>query len=71
MKRLPKLGKCEAALLEEVFHAGTITREDLSQRTGYSITSSGFSNGLSALRVLDLITGPSGGDLTIAGVFNE
>ena len=68
---LPKLGKCEAALLQAVYDAGTITREDLSQKTGYSITSSGFTNGISGLRVLDLITGPSGGDLTIAGVFNE
>ncbi len=67
----PKLGKCEAALLEEIYTATTITREDLSARTGYSITSSGFANGISALRVLDLIHGPQGGDLTIAEVFTE
>lgn len=68
---LPKLGKCEAALLSEIYKHGTVAREELSRLTGYSMTSSGFSNGLSALRVLDLIAGPSGGDLTIAGVFNE
>ena len=68
---MPKLGKCEASLLQMIAEAGTITREDLSARTGYSITSSGFANGISALRVLDLIHGPQGGDLTIAGVFTE
>lgn len=68
---LPKLGKCEATLLEEVFHAGTISRMDLSQRTGYSITSSGFTNGISGLRVLDLVTSDRGGDLSIADVFKE
>jgi hypothetical protein len=68
---LPKLGKCEAALLKTVYEYGTVTREYLSRMTGYSTTSSGFTNGISGLRTLDLVTGPSGGDLTIADVFKE
>jgi hypothetical protein len=68
---LPRLGKCEAALLTAVYEAGTISRDDLSAATGYSQTSSGFANGISGLRVLDLVRGPNGGDLSIAGVFSE
>jgi hypothetical protein len=68
---LPRLGKCEAAMLAAIFEAGTIARDDLSAATGYSLTSSGFANGLSGLRVLDLVHGPNGGDLTIADVFSE
>ena len=68
---MPKLGRCEASLLQKIFEFGTISREDLSNATGYSTTSSGFANGISALRVLDLVHGPQGGDLTIAGVFTE
>jgi hypothetical protein len=67
----PKLGRCEASLLQKIFEFGTISREDLSIATGYSTTSSGFANGISVLRVLDLVHGPQGGDLTIAGVFTE
>jgi hypothetical protein len=66
-----KLGKCERALLEKIFDAGTIPRTDLSDQTGYSMTSSGFMNALSQLRVLDLIYGPQGGDISIAEVFQE
>jgi hypothetical protein len=68
---LPRLGKCEAAMLRAIFEAGTISRDDLSAVTGYSITSSGFANGLSGLRVLDLVHGPNGGDLSIADVFSD
>lgn len=66
-----RLGKCERALLEKIFEAGTITRADLSDQTGYSMTSSGFTNALSQLRVLDLIYGQQGGDVSIAEVFQE
>jgi uncharacterized protein DUF87 len=68
---LPRLGKCEAAMLRAIFEAGTISRDDLSTATGYSLTSSGFANGLSGLRVLDLVHGANGGDLTIADVFSD
>lgn len=64
-----RLSKSEAAMLLSIHKFGTITREQLSAETGYSITSSGFSNAISGLRVLDLVHGPSGGDLTIAEVF--
>ena len=66
-----RLGKSESALLQHVFAAGTISRQDLSDRSGYSITSSSFANAISGLRTLDLIHGPAGGDLTIADVFRE
>jgi hypothetical protein len=66
-----KLGKCEAAFLREIYQAGGISKEALGVATGYSPTSSGFSNSLSKLRVLGLINGRSGGDLTIADVFTE
>lgn len=66
-----KLTTCEAALLRAIYDAGTIDRPALSERTGYSATSSGFSNSLSGLRTLDLIHGPNGGDLSIADVFTE
>jgi hypothetical protein len=68
---LPRLGKCEAAMLKAIFDAGSISRKDLSTATDYSLTSSGFSNGISGLRVLDLVRGQHGGDLTIADVFTE
>jgi hypothetical protein len=68
---LPRLGKCEAALLKSIFYARIIPREDLSEKTSYSIVTSGFSSGISGLRVLDLVHGPSAGDLTIADVFVE
>jgi hypothetical protein len=58
-------------MLKAIFEAGTISRDDLSEATGYSLTSSGFANGISGLRVLDLVHGPNGGDLSIADVFSE
>lgn len=66
-----RLEKCERSMLEAVFRAGTISRVELSKRTGYRETSSTFANGISGLRTLDLIHGPNGGDLTIADVFME
>jgi DNA topoisomerase IA len=35
------------------------------------IVPSGLANGIEALRVLDLVHRPNGGDLSIAGVFTE
>lgn len=66
-----RLTKCERELLGEIYRRGTIDRASLAESTGYSQTSSGFTNAISGLRVLDLIHGPSGGDLTIADVFKE
>jgi hypothetical protein len=66
---ISRLEKCEGAMLVAVYEAGTISREELAQVTGYRITSSTFSNGVSGIRKLDLVTGPNGGDLTIADVF--
>ena len=64
-----RLGKCEAALLKAVYDNHHISRADLAETSGYSVTSSGFANGISTLRVLGLIHGPNGGDLEIADVF--
>lgn len=58
-------------MVNAIFEAGTISREDLSAAAGYSLTSSGFANGISGLCVLDLVHGRNGGDLSIAGVFSE
>lgn len=66
-----RLTKAEAAMLKVVHKSGTISRGALSTESGYSITSSSFANALSGLRTLELIYGPSGGDLTIADIFNE
>jgi uncharacterized protein len=66
-----KLGRAEAAMLRVIYDKGTIEREKLSSETGYSMTSSGFGNAISGLRVLELVSGPNGGDLTIADVFKE
>jgi hypothetical protein len=66
-----RLGKCEAALLQVLFEHGTLPREELSAKSGYSLTSSSFGNGISALRSMALAHGPDGGDLTIAEAFRE
>lgn len=51
-----KLGKCPSALLSGIRdNGGRVQKSELAHFTGYSITSSGFSNGLSELRVLGLI----------------
>ncbi len=68
---LSRLDRCEGAMLSKIAAAGTISRAHLSEATGYSITSSTFANGLSGLRTLDLIHGPTGGDVSIADVFTE
>jgi hypothetical protein len=66
-----RLGKCEATLLQVLYEHGTLSREELSEKSGYRITSSSFDNGISAIRRLALADGPDGGDLTIADVFRE
>jgi hypothetical protein len=66
-----RLGKCERAMLEVLFEHDTLSRPDLAAKTGYSLTSSSFDNGISALRTLALAEGPDGGDLTIAEAFRE
>ena len=66
-----RLGKCEASLLRVVYARGKVTRAQLSMDSSYSATSSGFTNGLSVLRVLGLVRGPKGGDVEIEDVFKE
>jgi len=65
----PKLSACAYTMLAVLFEDETVTREYLSERTGYRSTSSTFANGISELRTLELINGPHGGDLTIADAF--
>jgi hypothetical protein len=59
-----KLNKCERTLLMVIYDAGnmpggpfSVSKEYIAEHSGYSQTSSGFSNGLSTLRTLGLITG--------------
>lgn len=66
-----RLGKCEGTMLQVLYEHGTLSRQALSDKSGYRITSSSFDNGISALRTLALAHGPDGGDLTIADAFRE
>ena len=57
-----KLDKCPASLLQVIYDAGkmreqAVTKEYIAEHSGYSVGSSGFQNGLSTLRTLELITG--------------
>ncbi len=55
---LSKLGKCERMILEVLTNAYPhgLDSQAVSDATGYSVTSSGFTNSLSKLRTLELIT---------------
>lgn len=66
---LKRLNKCQASMLEVIYKAGTIDRASLSEKTRYRVTTSTFENGLTGLRKFNLVSGPAGGDLTIAEVF--
>lgn len=68
---MERLTKCEGTMLKVVYDAGgSIGREDLATASGYSVTSSTFSNGLSGLRVLELVEGGTRGEpVRIAEVF--
>ena len=66
-----KLDKCSRTLLKLIYDVETVSKTDLSINTGYSETSSGFANSLSKLRVLGLVEGSRGEDITISGVFKE
>jgi hypothetical protein len=66
-----KLGRCSATLLRAVYTRGRVTRSRLAELSGYSLKSSGFTNGLSTLRTLGLVSSPPGGDVEISGVFGE
>ena len=68
---LGKLGRCEREILKAIHETGSLSRDEISNLTGYSSSSSGFSNALSKLRVLGLIAGRSGENLTISEVFSE
>lgn len=54
-----RLGKAERTFLEVLAEAypESLTKEELSERTGYSGTSSSFSNALGRLRSLELVVG--------------
>lgn len=53
-----KLGKCERVLLETLAcETGAMTKEELAEVSGYSVTSSGFANALGKLRTLQLAHG--------------
>jgi len=57
-----KLDKCPRTLLTVIYDAGhmretAVTKEYIAEQSGYSESSSGFANGLSTLRTLELISG--------------
>jgi len=54
-----KLGRCERQLLASLVEAypNALNKAQLSEAAGYSLASSGFANGLSKLRTLELIHG--------------
>jgi hypothetical protein len=56
---MDKLGKAERHMLAVLVEAApmSLTRAELSERSGYSLTSSGFANALGKLRSLGLIVG--------------
>jgi hypothetical protein len=54
-----RLDKAEAAFFDHIVsvHPKPVTKEQLAEATGYSMTSSTFANALTKLRALELITG--------------
>ena len=56
---LNRLGRADRALLQVLIdaHPGSVTKDDLSERSGYSVTSSHFANMLGKLRTLKLAVG--------------
>lgn len=68
-----KLGKAELALFDALCDAfpGGMTKEELSQRSGYSATSSSFANALGRLRTLALAVNGVGGVSASEALFSE
>lgn len=65
-----ELGKCEAALLQVLYDARSeLTKTELAERSNYSVTSGGFANALSRLRILELIKGYQ--QMTLAEEFSS
>jgi len=50
-----RLGRCEATLLQWIYDSGPISREDLAEKSGYSVKSSGFNGAVSTLFSLGLV----------------
>jgi hypothetical protein len=68
---LGRLGKCEREILKALAEAypGTLIKDEIADRSHYSITSSGFANALSKLRTLEFINGRQ--DVRASDVFFE
>ncbi len=54
---LPKLSKCERAIIESIHEYGEGSKEAIGHQTGYVPSSGNFNNSLSRLRTLELIEG--------------
>lgn len=65
-----KLTRPQGNILRELVRSypGSLTREELAQRAGQSVTSSGFANNLGALRSLGLIDYPAAGRAVATGL---
>jgi hypothetical protein len=52
-----RLGKAECSLLQVIYtaHPRSLSREQVAEQSGYSLTSSSFANALGRLRTLELI----------------
>lgn len=64
-----KLGKCEATLLGILVaaHPKDVSKDSLAEASGYSATSSSFSNALGRLRTLELVNGFRASDALMGG----
>jgi hypothetical protein len=64
-------GSDRASLRNGCCYSVLCARSAQKPATSYSLASSTFANGISGLRVLDLVHGRNRGDLSIAAVFSE
>ncbi len=66
-----KLDRCEGKLLETLFAHGNgpLSREELSEQSGYSMSSSGFDMGISTLKKIQLAHGTDDGKLALDETF--
>lgn len=65
-----KLGKAEREVLTVLYGSpGGLSKEEIGQVTGYSVTSGGFNNALGKLRSLELISAARIEPITISEVF--
>jgi hypothetical protein len=60
------LGKAERSLFAVLCDRHSLSKQKLSELTGYSITSSSFANAIGRLRSLQLVSSGPGGTIDLA-----